>query len=73
MAAEGRVVHAETQRFIAGRMKVRVHTVAVGHLPVLTAPEAVVDIVRASRARGRVGDGSGGRPAWRRPEIEQGE
>ncbi|MGW6770196.1 alpha/beta fold hydrolase [Streptomyces sp. NPDC055037] len=46
VAEEDRMIPAATQRFMARRMKARVRTAPVDHLPMLTAPEAVVDIVR---------------------------
>lgn len=46
VAEEDRMIPAETQRFMAGRMNARVRTLPVDHLPMLTAPEAVTDIVR---------------------------
>ena len=39
------IVH-ETQRFMAERMKARVHSHAVDHTPLVTAPDVVVDIIR---------------------------
>jgi len=35
----------ETQAFMAGRMKARVRSHAADHLPIVTAPGAVVDII----------------------------
>jgi pimeloyl-ACP methyl ester carboxylesterase len=45
MALEDRMIPAETQRFMAERMKARVHTTPADHMPMVTAPSAVVDIV----------------------------
>ncbi|MFE3907528.1 alpha/beta fold hydrolase [Streptomyces sp. NPDC059153] len=42
---EDRLIPLDTQRFMARRMKARVRTAPVDHLPMLTAPGAVVDIV----------------------------
>jgi pimeloyl-ACP methyl ester carboxylesterase len=39
------IVHA-TQRFMAERMKARVHSHPVDHTPLVTAPSVVVDIIR---------------------------
>jgi pimeloyl-ACP methyl ester carboxylesterase len=38
-------IAAENQRFMAERMKARVHTAPADHMPMITAPSAVVDIV----------------------------
>lgn len=45
VAGEDRMIPAEIQRFMAERMKARVRTAPADHLPMLTAPSAVVDIV----------------------------
>ncbi|MFD4941277.1 alpha/beta fold hydrolase [Streptomyces sp. NPDC058409] len=45
VAEEDRMIPPDTQRFMARRMKARVRTAPVDHLPMLTAPGAVVDIV----------------------------
>lgn len=45
VAEEDRMIPAETQRFMAERMKARVRTVPADHVPMVTAPSAVVDIV----------------------------
>jgi pimeloyl-ACP methyl ester carboxylesterase len=39
------MVPAETQRFMAERMKARVRTAPADHMPMVTAPSPVVDIV----------------------------
>ena len=39
------MIPAETQRFMAERMKARVRTAPADHMPMVTAPSAVVDIV----------------------------
>jgi hypothetical protein len=46
----------ETQRFMAQRMRARVHAHEVDHMPLVTAPSVVVEIIReavvvAARAR----------------------
>jgi pimeloyl-ACP methyl ester carboxylesterase len=46
LAEEDRMIAAETQRFMAGRMKAKVTAHAVDHTPIVTAPAAVADIVR---------------------------
>lgn len=45
VAGEDRMIPAETQRFMAERMKAHVRTLPADHVPMLTAPSAVVDIV----------------------------
>jgi hypothetical protein len=39
------MIPAETQRFMAERMNARVRTAAADHMPMLTAPPPVVDIL----------------------------
>jgi pimeloyl-ACP methyl ester carboxylesterase len=46
LAEEDRMISAETQRFMAGRMKARVREQAVDHTPIVTAPHVVVEIIR---------------------------
>jgi pimeloyl-ACP methyl ester carboxylesterase len=46
VAREDRMIVAETQRFMADRMKAKVKAHAVDHTPSVTAPAAVVDIIR---------------------------
>ena len=43
------IVH-ENQRFMAERMKARVRAHPVDHAPIVTAPSAVVDIIREAVA-----------------------
>jgi pimeloyl-ACP methyl ester carboxylesterase len=45
VAEEDRMIPAQTQRFMAERMKAHVRTAPTDHVPMLTAPPAVVDIV----------------------------
>ena len=45
VAEEDRMIPAETQRFMAERMKARVRTAPADHMPMITAPRAVIDIV----------------------------
>lgn len=42
---EDRMIPAETQRFMAERMKAHVRTAPADHMPMVTAPSAVIDIV----------------------------
>jgi pimeloyl-ACP methyl ester carboxylesterase len=46
VAEQDRMIVHETQRFMAERMKARVHSHAVDHTPLVTAPTVVVDIIR---------------------------
>ena len=46
VAEDDRMIVAETQRFMAARMKAKVKSHAADHLPSITAPKAVIDIVR---------------------------
>ena len=46
VAEEDRMIVRETQRFMAERMHARVHSHAVDHTPLVTAPSVVVDIIR---------------------------
>jgi hypothetical protein len=39
------MIPAQTQRFMAERMKARVRAAPVDHIPMLTAPSVVVEIV----------------------------
>ncbi|GHH82063.1 alpha/beta hydrolase [Streptomyces sulfonofaciens] len=45
VAEEDRMIPAETQRFAAERMGAKVRTAPVDHMPMLTAPSVVTDIV----------------------------
>jgi pimeloyl-ACP methyl ester carboxylesterase len=45
VAEEDRMIPAETQRFMAERIKARVRTAPADHMPMITAPSAVVGIV----------------------------
>jgi pimeloyl-ACP methyl ester carboxylesterase len=46
MAEQDRMIVPETQRFMAERMKATIKAHAVDHTPSVTAPAAVVDIIR---------------------------
>lgn len=46
VAEDDRMIVPETQRFMAERMKATVRAHAVDHTPIVTAPKAVVDIIR---------------------------
>jgi pimeloyl-ACP methyl ester carboxylesterase len=45
VAEEDRMIPAETQRFMADRMKARVYAAPADHVPMVTAPSEVVDIL----------------------------
>ena len=45
VAAEDRMIPVEIQRFMAERMKAHMRTAPADHMPMITAPSAVVDIV----------------------------
>ena len=45
VAEEDRMIPAETQRYMAERMKARVRTVPADHVPMITRASAVVDIL----------------------------
>jgi pimeloyl-ACP methyl ester carboxylesterase len=46
IAENDRMIAAETQRFMAERMKAKIRAHAVDHTPSVTAPAVVVDIIR---------------------------
>jgi pimeloyl-ACP methyl ester carboxylesterase len=46
VAEQDRMIMHETQRFMAERMKAHVRSHPVDHTPIVTAPSAVVDIIR---------------------------
>jgi pimeloyl-ACP methyl ester carboxylesterase len=46
VAEEDRMIAPETQRFMAARMKARVRAFRVDHTPSVTAPDAVVALIR---------------------------
>jgi pimeloyl-ACP methyl ester carboxylesterase len=46
LAEQDRMIIPETQRFMAERMKAKMKSHAVDHTPSVTAPSAVVDIIR---------------------------
>ncbi|MGH7043695.1 MAG: alpha/beta fold hydrolase [Acetobacteraceae bacterium] len=54
VAEQDRMIVPETQHFMATRMKARVHSYPVDHMPLVTAPGAVVDII-LDAVRGAVG------------------
>src|SRR6476660_4004783 len=46
VAEEDRMIVPETQRYMAQRMKATIKAHAVDHTPIVTAPTAVVDVIR---------------------------
>jgi pimeloyl-ACP methyl ester carboxylesterase len=52
LAEDDRMILPETQRFMAERMKATVRAHAVDHTPSVTAPDAVVNIIRWAIAAG---------------------
>jgi pimeloyl-ACP methyl ester carboxylesterase len=50
LAEEDRMIHRDTQLFMAERMKAKLRPHPVDHTPLVTAPGAVVEIIRAAAA-----------------------
>jgi pimeloyl-ACP methyl ester carboxylesterase len=50
IAEKDRMVSPETQRFTAGRMKSKVISLPVDHTPLVSQPNAVVDLIREAAA-----------------------
>ena len=50
IAEDDRMIVAETQRFMASRMKATIRPHAVDHTPIITAPVAVADIIHEAIA-----------------------
>jgi pimeloyl-ACP methyl ester carboxylesterase len=46
LAEDDRMILAETQRFMAERMKAKIRVHTVDHTPIVTAPHVVVEIIR---------------------------
>jgi pimeloyl-ACP methyl ester carboxylesterase len=57
VAEQDRMIVEDTQRFMAGRMRARVHSRAVDHAPIVTAPNLVLDLLREAIAVVRSGTG----------------
>ncbi len=55
VAEQDRMIVLETQRFMAERMKARVRSHPVDHLPLVTAPGAVMDIIHEAVAEAAAG------------------
>jgi pimeloyl-ACP methyl ester carboxylesterase len=50
VATQDRTVHPELQRFVAKRMGAKVHEVNSSHVPMLSQPEFVLDVIREAAA-----------------------
>jgi pimeloyl-ACP methyl ester carboxylesterase len=50
VAEQDRMIVADNQRFMAGRMQARVRPHPVDHMPMVTAPAAVLDVLREAIA-----------------------
>ncbi|WP_349960899.1 alpha/beta hydrolase [Rhizobium sp. ZPR3] len=50
IAEEDRMIRVENQRFMAARMKAQQRSIPVDHMPMITAPAAIVDVVRDAAA-----------------------
>ena len=48
IAEEDRMIRGDNQRFMAARMKAEQRSIPVDHMPMVTAPSVVVDIIRAA-------------------------
>ena len=46
VAEDDRMIVPETQRYMAQRMNAKIKLHAVDHTPIVTAPKAVVDVIR---------------------------
>jgi pimeloyl-ACP methyl ester carboxylesterase len=55
LAEQDRMIPAENQRFMAQRMKARVHSHPVDHAPLVTAPSLVLDIIREAAGEAEAG------------------
>jgi pimeloyl-ACP methyl ester carboxylesterase len=55
LAEQDRMIVAENQRFMAARMKARIHSHPVDHAPLVTAPSLVLDIIREAAGEAEAG------------------
>ncbi len=46
LATQDHAVHPDLQRWVAGRMKATVTEVASSHVPMLSQPDVVIDVIR---------------------------
>ena len=49
MATEDRTVHPDLERFLAKRMKASTYEVESSHVPMLSHPNMVIDVVRKAQ------------------------
>ena len=61
VAEQDRMIVPETQRFMAERMKAQVRSHPVDHVPLVTAPAPVLDIIREA-----IGKAAKRLTSWRR-------
>jgi pimeloyl-ACP methyl ester carboxylesterase len=45
LAEEDRMINPKTQRFMADRMKAKIHPAPVDHTPMYSAPQVVIDVI----------------------------
>ena len=50
IAEEDRMIRVDNQRFMAARMKAKQRSISADHMPMVTAPAAIVDIIRDAAA-----------------------
>jgi len=55
VAEQDRMIVEDNQRFMAARMRARVHSHPVDHAPIVTAPAVVLDVLREAIAACRAG------------------
>ena len=55
LAEQDRMIVAENQRFMAARMKARIHSHPVDHAPLVTAPSLVLGIIREAAGQAAAG------------------
>ena len=48
MGKNDRTVHPELERFVAKRMKATTHELESSHVPMLSKPDQVLDVIRAA-------------------------
>jgi pimeloyl-ACP methyl ester carboxylesterase len=48
LATKDRTVHPDLQRFVAKRMRATIHEVGSSHVPMLSNPKLVIDVIRAA-------------------------
>jgi hypothetical protein len=48
VANNDRTVHPDLQRFVAKRMKASIHAVDSSHVPMLSNPGVVIDVIRTA-------------------------